>query len=110
VSGSRRSKLALTDLERERRRRLARELHAQGKFGGRQRGAGRPPRQAKSGLTPERLERLLEARWGSTPHFGNSDELLRLLFAIAEDPAFGSIPEWNRSRLAPILHALIRMR
>jgi hypothetical protein len=49
--------LQLSDEERERRRRVAQELHAAGRFGGPQPGSGRPRKKRASELVAEEAEK-----------------------------------------------------
>lgn len=45
--------MQISEEERERRRKMARELHSQGKFGGRQPGSGRPKKKRASEIVAE---------------------------------------------------------
>lgn len=56
-----RKKAELPEEERERRSELAKKLHAEGKFGGNQKGAGRPPKERASKYIAEKVAEDAEA-------------------------------------------------
>ena len=61
--------MQISDEERDRRSKMARELHAKGKFGGRQPGSGRPKKKRASEIVAEHAraeeDNITEVFWDS---------------------------------------------